>query len=195
MNSEDYRMAALVVGLSADWCFSERYADYMREPDASGNFAAYLLQYQLYRLELIDRGYLQDGVSAGSGYTRVTFTPEWDPEQNSDMAALGLLWCVMDEYYVLNNPYVAVSFLVNYQSCPLIGTGTGCLDHLSKIADSNTLLVCDQLIYDLMAQGNLVEKSGRFDYGSFEGSHSDVAYGLPFGMPTDFTHIPVGSTT
>lgn len=175
MDNGDYPMAALVIGLSAD-----RYFDPANLEDNIPSNQAQMEQYQTYKQKLFDEGYLCVPLIYGYG---VDFSEQWDPEQNPDMAALGILWCAMDTYYVTNTPETAAQYLVRYQWYALVETGDDRYpQRILGTASDYTVCLYKQLIQDLAEAGWLIELDGTLLYNE-EMPSSDILYYLPFDPP------------
>ena len=194
MDNGDYPMAAMVVGLSANRYFSTiaELADIPFNP-------AQEEQYRAYCQELLDKGYLREPSSGMllTGGSNFDLPEQYDPSKNPEMAALGILWCALDEYYVTGAPEVAAQYLLNYQWYALYSPGeTGWTRYPQRILDTAsdyTIYLYQQLIQDLIASGWLVETDGELRYS--EGLvHSEVLYELPFNPPGGYLYgeIPLG---
>ena len=190
MDSGDYPMAALAA-ISADPYFS-----FPISTDAGPLTVnpAMKDQYQYYRDELIRLGYLNETRSpSGSHFYNtqfsLTLTEEWEPERNSDMAALGILWRSLEAYYVTDYKDIAAQYLVNYQDYPLPGV-EGDLTYpkrLQNAASGTALYLYDQLVRDLVDDGYLVETGGVLCYTEQYQylKEEQYWYSLPFELPTD----------
>ena len=208
IDNGDYSMAALVAGLSA-----ERYFNPANIASIPTN-PAQAEQYQEYRQELIDQGYLEKAIDPAhipldSHFppTRMGFAAQWDPEQNPDMAALGILWCAMDKYYVTGVPEAAAQWLVYYENYPIYEKDSLFYEnqelflseletiplsqHILDTASEYTIQQYERLIQSLMEEGYVVEQDGALKIGKREGS--DLHYGLPFDPPGGYLYgeIPI----
>lgn len=188
MDNGDYPMAALVVSLSAYRYF-----------DAGSNLAdvpynpAQQEQYETYCRELLDRGYLQE---PSSGYltwggANYEMAEKYDPSQNPDMAALGILWCALDGYYVTDSYGPPEQYLITYQYLPLGSDAIPYPQRLRNTASDEILQLYEQLINDLAARGGMVITDGALDYNP-DLSYNSVLYSLPFDPPVDYASIPAG---
>lgn len=188
MDNGDYPMAALVVSLSAYRYF-----------DAGSNLAdvpynpAQQEQYETYCQELLDRGYLQEPSSGyltwgGASYE---MAEKYDPSQNPDMAALGILWCALDGYYVTGSYGPPEQYLITYQYLPLGSDAIPYPQRLRNTASDEILQLYEQLINDLAARGGMVITDGALDYNPDLG-YTSVLYSLPFDPPVDYASIPAG---
>ena len=176
MDNGDYPMAALVTALSAEVYFNNYYSSqavYLNPAQAA--------QYQAYRQELVDKGYLWEknsGLSFG-------FPDQWDPEQNPDMAALGILWCAISQHYVVGSIGPAAQYLVRYQDVPLGDDGIPFPQRLRGSASDEIIQQYELLVNALVADGELVTTDdGTLDY-SPEWVSNDVLYNLPFDPPVN----------
>lgn len=180
MDNGDYPMAALAAVLSAD-----RYFDAANLENIPGN-PAQTEQYHTYLRELADKGYLELGLRrpVDSSFTLPSFPEQVDPEQNPDMAALGILWCALDAYYVGDDPDTAAQYLVRYQWYALTETGDDRYpQRILDTASDYTVRLYQQMIQDLTKAGWLTERDGALFYSEEAPSSSDVLYSLPFDPP------------
>ncbi|MDE6280991.1 MAG: hypothetical protein K2M15_04250 [Oscillospiraceae bacterium] len=197
MEHGDYPMAALAATLSAQAYFPDSFT--------AESLAVYLnleqiSQYRVYCHELADKGYLKLTLSAPyqSTFTVPTFPEQWDPEQNPDMAALGILWCALDEYYVTGDPGAAAQYLLNYQWYALYSRGEGETDgprypqRILDTASDYTIEQYERLIHDLTESGWLTETDGILYYREDQ-LIPDVLYNLPFDPPGGYLYgeIPI----
>ena len=194
MEHGDYPMAAMVASLSAYQYFSgaSGLADVPDNPPHTE-------QYQAYCQELLDRGYLQE---PSSGYltwggANYECTEKYDPSKDPDMAALGILWCAVDEYYVAGAPGAAAQYLIRYQWYELYSPGESGGDcypqRILDTASDYTIQQYERLIQYLIASGWLTERDGILSYSEDQG-HVDVLYNLPFDPPGGYLYgqIPLG---
>lgn len=176
----EYQMAALAVKLSADGFFA------IDNP-------AQLEQYRSCRQELFDRGYLREPSDQETvlGSTSIKFTDKWDPSKNPDTAALGILWCALDQYCVQENPGNAAGILFVYQYEPL-GVDDPAFPYPQRLQDSASeyvLTLYDWLRADLVAQGYLAEeadgalKCGPALYAATDAGGEGIRVNLPFLLP------------
>ncbi|MBD5084229.1 MAG: hypothetical protein HDT33_03985 [Clostridiales bacterium] len=181
----DYPMAALAATLSAREYFSDSF---MVDPQTLYPNLEQIAQYRAYCRGLADKGYLE--MTYGAVYestpTVPTFPEQWDPEQNPDMAALGILWCALDENYVEGASEAAAQYLINYQWYPLYSSGESGGDcypqRILDTASDYTIHLYEQLIQDLTRGGWLAETDGILYY-SEDQFLSDILYSLPFHPP------------
>lgn len=172
MEAEDHPMAALAMAYSAGSYFSD-VIDTQYVPSNPMQRA----QYQRYEQELIERGYL-DCERAGS--SPLTLMREWNPEQNPTMAALGVLWCSLDSYYVSGSPYPAAQWLAEYEHYAFDFSGARLSERIYENAGSGTIRLYEQLVHDLTEGGYLIETGSGWECGL-----SDlIGYTLPFALPT-----------
>ncbi|MDE6590714.1 MAG: hypothetical protein K2K53_10315, partial [Oscillospiraceae bacterium] len=188
MENKDYPMAALVAALSANRYFSTAsfLADVPYNP-AQGE------QYQVYCQELLDRGFLKESSSGYlmSGGHNYEMAGKYDPNQNPDMAALGILWCALDAYYVTDSYGPPEQYLITYQNVPLGSDAIPYPQRLRDTASDEILQLYEQLINDLIARGEVVITDGVLGYNPDLG-HTSLLYSLPFDPPVDYGSIPVG---
>lgn len=192
MAHEDYPMAAFVVALSADlYYFDLVYVDSERVPFNP----AQLAQYQTYRQELIRRGYLWESPDLSSiplnsqppDDYRFGFTERCNPSQNDDMAALGILWCALDAYFIEGNNNAASQYL--YAS-PLAGRNYQ--ERVERLASDFTLEQF-QLMKDGLVELDAlhIEDDGTMTMGGW--THTQEGYSLPFELPKSaLAYIPIG---
>lgn len=185
MDSGDYPMAALAVVLSAD-----RYFDPANLDSIPSN-QAQLEQYRAYLWELAEKGYLKLELRRpiDSSFTAPAFTEQGDPEQNPDMAALGILWCAMDEYYVQGNSHIAAQFLADspmkFPSVQALLTGAG----------EYAAVLYRRIVSDLAADGYLLEEGDgtlAWNPNYYRSDDVDIRYELPFNPAPLSSYVPVG---
>lgn len=179
MEREDYPMAAVAAAYSTPITGNpmqkEQYTDYLAE--------------------LEERGYLE----RPSPYT-VEFSATWDPSKNPYMAALGILWCALDQYYVQGNPGNAAGILYVYQSDTLGNEFPGSIPYppwLRNSASEYVLALYDGLRADLAAQDYLVVeedgtlKCGPALYAATDANGEGIRVNLPFVLP-GHSELPEG---
>jgi len=180
MDSKDYSMAAMAVVFSADQYFSASLspADATRSP-------AWEAQYQGYRQKLIDKGYLQeldhdqDTSTNTIWFADLWFAEKYDPTLNDGMAALGIFWCALDQYYVQGNPEAAAQYLYQY---PLKSPGTGYQERVQRLTGGFAREQFQALKDALVETGYLtVAEDGSMAQGP--GDSLDMLYPLPFEPP------------
>ena len=171
MEQEDYPMAAVAAACSF------------------GTFSGNLIQkeqYETYLRELGEGGYLKL-----LNRNTVEFSTAWDPSKNPYMAALGILWCALDQYYVQGNPANAAGILYVYQLA-LLGTDDPAIPYPQRLRNSAseyTLALYDRLRADLEAQDYLVvEESGMLKcgqalYAATDANGEGIRTDLPFDLP------------
>lgn len=193
MDHGDYPMAALVAVLSAQAYFPD---EIIVDSQVVYLTLEQTAQYLAYCNELTDKGYLETAPAYTYGdrielseipdASSLVFPDQWDPEQNPDMAALGILWCALDECYVADAPGVAAQYLINYQRYPLYSSGESGGDcypqRILDTASDYTIQQYQRLIQYLIASGWLTETDGELRYSEGQ-AHTDVLYGLPFYPP------------
>ena len=140
-------------------------------------------QYEAYRQELIDRGYLEERPNISTldhlSPTNLCFTQKWDPSQNDDVAALCNLWCAFNQHFVLENDNAAAQYLIYY---PLGQPETGYQDYVTRLASDFTLeqfqIMKDELAEDwyitVLADGSIIKNYS---------TQTDERYVLPFQLP------------
>ena len=200
----DYPMAALAAALSSQSYFPDGV---VFGPQVAYPNPEQTAQYRAYTQELIDRGYLETAPAFTYGdrielseipdASSLVFPDQWDPEQNPDMAALGIIWCAMDRYYVLDDPTTAAQWLVEYEDYPIYEKDSLFYENqelfLSELetiplsqrildtASEYTVQLYERLIQDLMEEEYVVEQDGALKIGKREGT--DLYYILPFVLP------------
>lgn len=174
MKNKDYPMAASAVLFGADF--------YRALWDSTSINPAQVEQYEAYRQELIDRGYLQQLDEPLGGGTDIWFTDKWDPGQHEDMAALCTLWCALDEHFVKGNDHAASQYL---SLNPLGDPASGYQERVERLASDFTLeqfqLMKDELVESkwltIAEDGSMGEGFGPTD------CKTDILYNLPFELP------------
>lgn len=173
--SGDLTMAALVMTLEDDALRGSN------PQNSEGSRALNPIQQERYdRLRQLLEG---EGLLCHSGSTQINgTTPLWpvgsDPSEDPDTAALGILWCALDQYYVVGNSSAATQFLVEYLGNPDPGLYQ---DRLLHTAKDDTLALYERLLSDLKDAGCLTEdQDGALDYAGF---HTMELYPLPFVPP------------
>ena len=174
MRDRDYPMAAAAIVFSAD----PYHGKYERNP-------AQNQQYQSYRQELIDRGYLQQLDHPQDGGTDIYFTDRWNPSQNVDAAKLSILWCVLEAYFVQEYGQAASQYLSNtvlaFPDTDLKQAGSFALEQLQNAKDG--LVESKWLTVD--GDGILHEGFGP------DGAKADILYNLPFELPAQMILLPI----
>ena len=204
MDHGDYPMAALVAVLSAQAYFPD---EIIVDSQVVHLTLEQTARYLAYCNELADKGYLETAPAYTYGdrielseipdASSLVFPDQWDPEQNPDMAALGILWCALDECYVADAPGAAAQYLINYQRYPLYSSGESGGDcypqRILDTASDYTIRQYEWLIQDLTASGWVVKTDGELRY-SEDQFLSDILYSLPFHPPGGYLYgeIPIG---
>lgn len=177
MNNKDYPMAAAAVLFQADSLRETWNTQVAINP-------VQIEQYEAYRQELIDRGYLEERPNISTldhlSPTNLCFTQKWDPSQNDDVAALCNLWCAFNQHFVLENDNAAAQYLIYY---PLGQPETGYQDYVTRLASDFTLeqfqIMKDELTEDwfitVLADGSIIK--------NYSASQTDERYVLPFRLP------------
>ena len=174
MKNKDYPMAAAAVLFQADSLRETWNTQVAINP-------AQIEQYDAYRRELINRGYLQelDESPENNGF-RIWFTDQWSPSERDDVAALYNLWCALNAHFVLEGDNAAAQYLFYY---PLGQPETGYQDYVSRLASDFTLeqfqIMKDELTKDwyitVLADGSIIK--------NYSASQTDERYDLPFQLP------------
>ena len=151
-------------------------------------------QYEAYRQELIDRGYLEQGLNISTldhlSPTKLCFTQKWDPSQHEDMAALCILWCALDQHFVENNDDAASQYLFLN---PLGDPASGYQERVERLASDFTLEQF-QLMKDALVESKwlTIAEDGTMSEGfGPTGFRNDLLYNLPFELPIDPAQIPL----
>lgn len=184
MDGGDYPMAALAVVLSADRYFDPANLNHIPTNPAQAE------QYRVYRQELIEKGYLERVASSPIASSTVLSLPErGDPEQNPDMAALGILWCAMDEYYVQGNSHIAAQFLADspmkFPSVQELLTGAG----------EHAAVLYKRIVSDLATDGYLLKEGDgtlAWNPNYYRSDDVDIRYELPFDPAPLSSYLPLG---
>ncbi len=174
MKNKDYPMAAAAVLFQADSLHETWNTQVAINP-------AQIEQYDAYRRELINRGYLQelDESPENNGF-RIWFTDQWSPSERDDVAALYNLWCALNAHFLLEGDNAAAQYLFYY---PLGQPETGYQDYVSRLASDFTLeqfqIMKDELTKDwyitVLADGSIIK--------NYSASQTDERYDLPFQLP------------
>ena len=174
MKNKDYPMAAAAVLFQADTLRETWNTQVAINP-------VQVEQYESYRQELIDRGYLQelDESPENNGY-RIWFTDQWSPSERDDVAALYNLWCALNEHFIFESDNAAAQYLFYY---PLGRPETGYQDYVARLTSDFTLeqfqIMKDELTEDwyitVLADGSIIK--------NYSASQTDERYVLPFQLP------------
>lgn len=184
MDGRDYPMAAAVILLSADY-----YRDTWYNGQISIN-PAQLEQYEAYRQELMDRGYLQQLDQPRDDGVDIWFTGKWDPSQRDDMAALCILWCALDKHFVVRDDNGASQYLCLY---PLGSPDSGYQEWVQRRA-GRFALEQFQLLKDELVESKwlTIAEDGTMGEGfGPTGVKNDLLYNLPFELPINPALIPL----
>ncbi len=177
MKNRDYPMAAAAVLFQAD-SYRETWNT---QVDIN---PVQVEQYEAYRQELIDRGYLEERLNISTldhlSPTNLCFTQKWDPSQNDETAALCNLWCALNGHFVFEDDDAAAQYLFYY---PLGRPETGYQDYVSRLASDFTLeqfqIMKDELTEDwyitVLVDGSIIK--------NYSASQTDERYVLPFQLP------------
>lgn len=105
----DYEMAALVVAEFAEEVFGNYYVNGQLVPVNP----EHMTLYTSYRDQLVKEGYLRPvyKLSSSSIPDYYTYAEGYDPQKPE----LFLLWRELEEYYILDSPHTAASFIIKYQ--------------------------------------------------------------------------------
>lgn len=174
MKNKDYPMAAAAVLFQADTLRETWNTQVAINP-------VQVEQYESYRQELIDRGYLQelDESPENNGY-RIWFTDQWSPSERDDVAALYNLWCALNEHFIFESDNAAAQYLFYY---PLGRPETGYQDYVARLTSDFTReqfqIMKDELTEDwfitVLADGSIIK--------NYSASQTDERYVLPFQLP------------
>lgn len=174
MKNKDYPMAAAAVLFQADSLRETWNTQVAINP-------VQIEQYEAYRQELIDRGYLRemDNSPQNNGHT-IWFTDQWSPSERDDVAALYNLWCALNSHFVLEEDNSAAQYLIYY---PLGRPETGYQDYVARLASDFTReqfqIMKDELAEDwyitVLADGSIIK--------NYSASQTDERYVLPFQLP------------
>lgn len=182
MEDGDYPMAALATALSAGAYFTGTV--YVNSQQVPIN-EAQLAEYNAYKQELADRGYLR--LAYGSivdSIPRVPVFPEqWDPGENDDMAALGILWCALDAHFIQGNDNAASQYLYAF---PLARKDYQ--DRVDRLAGGFTLELFQRMKDDLVELDALyIDPDGTMIVGGW--THTLESHFLPFVLPNKQINI------
>lgn len=177
MKNKDYPMAAAAVLFQADSLRETWNTQVAINP-------VQIEQYEAYRQELIDRGYLEERPNISTldhlSPTKLSFTQKWSPSERDDVAALYNLWCALNAHFVLEEDNSAAQYLFYY---PLGRPETGYQDYVARLASDFTReqfqIMKDELTEDwfitVLADGSIIQ--------NYSASQTDIRYNLPFQLP------------
>lgn len=180
MEHKEYPMAAAAMAFSAEYCRRTWNQQISVNP-------AQVEQYEAYRQELIDRGYLEErptnSTLSSQPPTKLQFTQTWDPSQSDDVATLCILWCALDEHFVEQNDQAAVHHLSLH---PLGDPESGYQERVERLASQFTLEQFQIMKDDLTGNKWLViAEDGAISEGPGPDELKlDILYNLPFDLPT-----------
>ncbi len=182
--SGDLAMAALVITLE-DGVLRPPGEDEPERIPNGGTAAPPLNSVQQERYDEVRRVLEEKGVLYSSGMAKQNgTTPLWPsgtgPSENPETAALGILWCALDEYYVQRGQDAATQFLVE---TPLSNPDTGWPELLRNGVSKSTYSLYEGLLSELISAGCL-QRAPNGAMGWNPGyDHLDIYYPLPFTLP------------
>lgn len=136
--------------------------------------------------ELVDRGYLKHIYKHlyNSVPTGVAYAQSWKQEHIEEVNVLSLLWAMLDEYYVSDNPFAPAEWIVRYQT---FASDEVSWDDLSgrirETAGDYALQLYRQMVQELTADDYLVQTEDGYEIGN----SNDTSHILPFDFPISRT--------
>lgn len=136
--------------------------------------------------ELVDRGYLEHIYKHlyNSVPTGVAYAQSWKREHIEEINVLSLLWAMLDEYYVSDNPFAPAEWIVRYQT---FASDEVSWDDLSgrirETAGDYALQLYRQMVQELTADDYLVQTEDGYEIGN----SNDTSHILPFDFPISRT--------
>lgn len=135
--------------------------------------------------ELVDRGYLKHIYKHlyNSVPTGVAYAQSWKQEHIEEVNVLSLLWAMLDEYYVSDNPFAPAEWIVRYQT---FASDEVSWDDLSgrirETAGDYALQLYRQMLV-MLTSGYLVQTEDGYEIGN----SNDTSHILPFDFPISRT--------
>ena len=135
--------------------------------------------------ELVDRGYLEHIYKHlyNSVPTGVAYAQSWKREHIEEINVLSLLWAMLDEYYVSDNPFAPAEWIVRYQT---FASDEVSWDDLSgrirETAGDYALQLYRQMLVMLTSE-YLVHTEDGYEIGN----SNDTSHILPFDFPISRT--------
>lgn len=135
--------------------------------------------------ELVDRGYLKHIYKHlyNSVPTGVAYAQSWKREHIEEINVLSLLWAMLDEYYVSDNPFAPAEWIVRYQT---FASDEVSWDDLSgrirETAGDYALQLYRQMLVMLTSE-YLVQTEDGYEIGN----SNDTSHILPFDFPISRT--------
>lgn len=135
--------------------------------------------------ELVDRGYLEHIYKHlyNSVPTGVAYAQSWKREHIEEINVLSLLWAMLDEYYVSDNPFAPAEWIVRYQT---FASDEVSWDDLSgrirETAGDYALQLYRQMLVMLTSE-YLVQTEDGYEIGN----SNDTSHILPFDFPISRT--------
>ena len=135
--------------------------------------------------ELVDRGYLKHIYKHlyDSSPNGVNYAQQWEQEHIEDINVLSLLWAMLDEYYVSDNPFAPAEWIVRYQT---FASDEVSWDDLSgrirETAGDYALQLYRQMLVMLTSE-YLVHTEDGYEIGN----SNDTSHILPFDFPISRT--------
>lgn len=135
--------------------------------------------------ELVDRGYLKHFYKHlyNSVPTGVAYAQSWKREHIEEINVLSLLWAMLDEYYVSDNPFAPAEWIVRYQT---FASDEVSWDDLSgrirETAGDYALQLYRQMLV-MLTSGYLVQTEDGYEIGN----SNDTSHILPFDFPISRT--------
>ena len=135
--------------------------------------------------ELVDRGYLEHIYKHlyNSVPTGVAYAQSWKREHIEEINVLSLLWAMLDEYYVSDNPFAPAEWIVRYQT---FASDEVSWDDLSgrirETAGDYALQLYRQMLV-MLTSGYLVQTEDGYEIGN----SNDTSHILPFDFPISRT--------
>ena len=135
--------------------------------------------------ELVDRGYLKHIYKHlyNSVPTGVAYAQSWKQEHIEEVNVLSLLWAMLDEYYVSDNPFAPAEWIVRYQTFTSDEVSWDDLSgRIRETAGDYALQLYRQMLVMLTSE-YLVHTEDGYEIGN----SNDTSHILPFDFPISRT--------
>ncbi len=189
MEDGDYPMAAVTMMINQQYFFDlpdgASFSDgeiWLPYPELN---SAQQQRFDEFVDELVDRGYLEHIYKHlyNSVPTGVAYAQSWKREHIEEINVLSLLWAMLDEYYVSDNPFAPAEWIVRYQT---FASDEVSWDDLSgrirETAGDYALQLYRQMLVMLTSE-YLVQTEDGYEIGN----SNDTSHILPFDFPISRT--------
>lgn len=189
MEDGDYPMAAVTMMINQQYFFDlpdgASFSDgeiWLPYPELN---SAQQQRFDEFVDELVDRGYLEHIYKHlyNSVPTGVAYAQSWKREHIEEINVLSLLWAMLDEYYVSDNPFAPAEWIVRYQT---FASDEVSWDDLSgrirETAGDYALQLYRQMLVMLTSE-YLVHTEDGYEIGN----SNDTSHILPFDFPISRT--------